>query len=90
MDDKLIRELIRQVHATLEAEGGIANKDRALLEELSSDLQALLSQRGTATRATHESLAGRLLAAITRFEASHPDLTTTMTQVSTALADMGI
>jgi hypothetical protein len=90
VDDKLISELIRQLHGTLEGGSAITKKDRALLKQLSSDLQALLSEPGATTRARHESLASGLLATITRFEASHPDLAMTMTQVSKVLADMGI
>jgi tRNA C32,U32 (ribose-2'-O)-methylase TrmJ len=90
MKDKAIRDLIRQLHSTLDGASTIDAQDRQQLEQLSADLQALLSEPGAATRATHQTLMSRLLAAVTRFEVSHPDLAATMGQVSQTLADMGI
>jgi ABC-type transporter Mla subunit MlaD len=90
MKDKAIRDLIRQLHSTLNGASTISDQDREQLEQLSADLQALLSEPGAATRASHQTLMGRLLAAVTRFEVSHPDLAATMGQVSQTLSDMGI
>ena len=90
MKEKAIRDLIRQLHSTLDGATTIGGKDREQLEQLSVELQALLSESGPDTRARHQSVIDRLVAAITRFEVSHPDLTATMGHVSKALSDMGI
>jgi len=90
MNDKPIKDLIGQIHGALKGSSAVSNQDRELLEQLSAELRALLSEPGEAGRARHQNIVDRLLAGINRFEASHPDLTATMTQVSKALADMGI
>jgi hypothetical protein len=90
MNDKMITDLIRQIHGALADSRAVSRKDRELLEQLSAELDALLAEPGAAERARHRNITERLLTAVTRFEASHPDLTTTMNQVSKALADMGI
>jgi hypothetical protein len=90
MNDKLIKDLIGQIHGALDGSSAVSKKDRELLEQLSAELRALLSEPGAAARARQQNIIDRLLTAITRFEASHPDLTATMGQVSKALADMGI
>ncbi len=90
MSNQAIRNLLQQLHGTLKDSTSISEDDRELLRQLSGDIQALLARPGEMTSAKRRSLADQLLAAITRFEVSHPDLTSAMAQVSTALADMGI
>jgi hypothetical protein len=90
MSDDTIRNLLRELHSTLDGSTSITEKDRELLKQLSVDIQALLAQPGGMTRAGHQSMIDRLAAAVTHFEVSHPDLTATITQVSKALGDMGI
>jgi uncharacterized protein DUF4404 len=90
MNNEAIKNLLKQLHSTLDGATSITEKDRELLKQLSIDIQALLAQPSTITRARHQSIIDRLLAAVTRFEVSHPDLTATIAQVSTALGDMGI
>jgi hypothetical protein len=90
MSNEAIRNLLQELHRTLSGSTSISTEDRELLRQLSADIQALLAQPGATTPAGRRSLADQLMAAVTRFEVSHPDLTATMAQVSTALADMGI
>jgi hypothetical protein len=90
MDDETVGELLKQLHARLEGASSISEKDRRLLEQLSVDIQALLARPDAAKHAPHDPIISRLQVAVTRFEASHPDLTATLAQVSKALGDMGI
>jgi len=90
MNDEAIRNLLKQLHAMLGGATAITEKDRELLRQLSADIQALLARPGAVTRASHQTIMGRLQEAITRFEVSHPDFTATVARVSQALADMGI
>ncbi len=90
MSDKTITDLLRQVQSTLEDEPAITEQDRALLKQLSVDIQTLLAKQDAGDRAGHQSMIEQLQAAVTRFEVSHPDLTATMSHVSKALGDMGI
>ena len=89
MKNEAMGKLLKQLHSTLNDATSITGKDRDLLKQLSADIQALLAQPG-ASRERNQSIIDRLMAAVTRFEVSHPDLTATMAQVSTALSDMGI
>ena len=90
MKNEAMGNLLQQLHGALNSATSITEKDRELLRQLSADIEALLAQRGSMTPATHQSIVERLMAAVTRFEVSHPDLTATMTQVSNKLSDMGI
>jgi hypothetical protein len=90
MTDEATRNLLKTLHSALNGATSIAEKDRALLKQLSADIEALLAQPDAIPRAEHQSLINRLQVAVTRFEVSHPDLTATMSQVSKALGDMGI
>ncbi|MEO5987964.1 MAG: DUF4404 family protein [Candidatus Eisenbacteria bacterium] len=90
MSDKAITDLLSQVQRTLEAETPITEQDRALLKQLSVDIQTLLAKHDAGDREGHQNVVDQLQAAVTRFEVSHPDLTATMSHVSKALGDMGI
>ncbi len=88
MSDASLRDLLKQLHHTLEGAGPLGDEDRALLRQLSTDIQGALA--ATEDAPGGDSLLGRLEAAITRFEVSHPDLSAAMLQASKKLGDMGI
>jgi broad specificity phosphatase PhoE len=90
MNDTSITNLLRELHGTLEGASSITEQDRELLRQLADDIHSLLAQPGAPTAERHQTVLDRLQAAVTRFEASHPDLTTTMALVSKRLSDMGI
>jgi ElaB/YqjD/DUF883 family membrane-anchored ribosome-binding protein len=85
-----LRNLLKQLHHTLDGSPSIAPEDRALLKQLSADIQAVLAKSGAPAGTSHKTIVDQLQAAVTRFEVSHPDLTATMAQVSKQLGDMGI
>ena len=88
MSDTPLRNLLKQLHHTLEGSGPIADEDRQLLRQLSADIQGALAEPGKPEEGS--SLLDQLQAAITRFEVSHPDLSAAMLQASKKLGDMGI
>lgn len=90
MNHEVISSLIQKLHRTLEGRSAITREDRAQLEQLVADLQAVLARPGAAARSGHQGVIDRLRDAVSRFEVSHPDLTATMAQVSQKLSDMGI
>jgi Domain of unknown function (DUF4404) len=90
MTDNSIRALLKKLHHTLDGTPSIAPEDRALLKQLSADIQAILAKSGAPAGTSHKSIIDQLQTAVTRFEVSHPDLTATMEQVSKKLGDMGI
>jgi hypothetical protein len=87
MNDEAVSNLLKQLHGKLEGATSISTEDRALLEQLSADIQAILARQAGPQPA---GLADRVEAAVTRFEVSHPELTATLMQVSKTLGDMGI
>ena len=89
MDDREIEELLTLLRAKRES-AGLSDSDRELLTRLSADLESLLGHSGRLPTHRHRSLIERLDESITRFEVSHPDLTSLMAQVSQKLANMGI
>ena len=90
MSEIAITELLKQLHSALETTPSISEKDRALLRQLSLDIQGLLTQPGGLKGAKSPSTTAGLQDAIVRFEVTHPDITGVLAGVSKALADMGI
>ena len=90
MTDDAVSDLLKKLHGALHGAKTISEKDRELLEELSSDIQALLERSGAPAEAEQKGIVDRLQAAVTRFEVTHPDLTATMAQTIQKLGDMGI
>lgn len=86
MPDRPMRDLLQQLHATLEDKSSIGDEDRALLRQLAGDIQDVLG----APEAKHPSLRERLESAVTRFEVTHPDIAAAISRVAKALGDMGI
>lgn len=87
MTESSVRDLLQQLHATLESRKTLSEADRELLKHLAADIQAALDRAGEGQQPT---LADRLQEAVTRFEVTHPDLTATMARAAKTLGDMGI
>lgn len=91
MSDPSLRSLAQVLHSKLQSAQTLDASDRASLEQLSSDLHALLDSSGAAAADTaHAGILDRMRDAATRFEVSHPDLTATLVQIGKGLGDMGI
>jgi methylmalonyl-CoA mutase cobalamin-binding subunit len=90
MSHEAISNLLKELHTKLSGSNSFTAEDRALLKQLAADIQALLAQPGEVTHARRQTVTDQLMAAVTRFEVSHPELTATLAQVSTKLGDMGI
>ena len=90
MTENPLRNLLRQLHHTLDGSPSIAPEDRQLLKQLSDDIQSILARSGTKSDPGHQTVVGRLQSAVTKFEVTHPDLTAAMAQVGKQLGDMGI
>lgn len=85
-----VSELLQQLHTALADAPSMSEKDRALLKQLSTDIQGILARPAGTTTPENTSLVAQLGDAITRFEVSHPDVTGVLARVSKALGDMGI
>jgi len=87
MTNAAITNLLKQMHDELAGTPSLTTEDRELLRQLAADIQALLAEPAGSTP---PSLGTRVADAVTRLEASHPDLTGVLVQVGKALGDMGI
>ena len=91
MDDHQFKELLRQIHAQIEAIEVIGDEEeRQLLENLLQDIQKLIAAPGTANKPQTHSLSKQLNNSIQQFEISHPDLTRSMVQLLDILSGAGI
>ena len=87
MTDK-ITQLLEQLHDELAKTRALDDRGRELLRALRADIQNLLDS--SESGAADESLLERLQDSIDHFESTYPRLTTTLSQLLTALNNAGI
>ena len=90
MDKQEFREQLQRLHSQLQRLGAADESERELLQQLNSDIQALLEHREDYERHHYDSLGKRLRQTIEKFEASHPNVALLMGQIADALAKIGI
>lgn len=88
-NDKL-HDLLIQLHEELGRAGNAGGASGAILKDLRRDIARMLEQPDGGPGAQRASLAENLRNAISRFEASHPGMTSLMNRVCDALSDIGI
>ena len=88
MEEEHLRRTLDELHHELEANPGLALRERERLQHLARDIEDLLHQTDTA-REHYDTVNGRLEAAIAEFEATHPALTQTMTKLLSILSNIG-
>jgi hypothetical protein len=90
MNKEQLDERLQQLHDELQTVESADAHNQELLKKLRADIRALLdAQEGDRTQ-HYGSFGEQLREGITRFEASHPNLTLTMGQLAEMLAKMGI
>ena len=87
MPKRALREALEQLDRELAETGSIDDEARAMLADLSGDIERLLAEE---ERDDDSSLSDRLTAATERFEESHPRLTAVIGRLADALANLGI
>jgi uncharacterized protein DUF4404 len=90
MDKQEFREQLQRLHIQLQHVGEVDEPDQVLLQQLNSDIQALLEHQEDYEKHHYNSLSSRLKDSIEKLEASHPNLTLLMGQIADALAKIGI
>jgi chromosome segregation ATPase len=91
MADPNLRELLEQLHKELERTETVDEKGNEMLRHLDADIRTLLKRSGTDTELdTDESVLERLQDTIDHFEATHPRLTTVLSEMMTILSNAGI
>ena len=87
MNDQKIRKLLEELHGELEHTQTVDEKGRALLRELSADINNLLERSGAQA---DETMLERLQETIDHLEITHPKLTMALSEMMTILSNAGI
>jgi hypothetical protein len=90
MDKQEFRQELQRLHSQLQHLESVDDPERQLLQQLNSDIQALLEHREDYERHHYDSLGKRLRETIEQIEASHPNAAMLIGQIADALAKMGI
>ncbi len=91
MADPNLRELLEQLHKELERTETIDEKGDEMLRHLDADIRKLLKRSGAgADIDPDESLLEHMQVTIDHFEATHPRLTTVLSEMMTILSNAGI
>jgi hypothetical protein len=88
MPDKDLTELLEQLHDELDNTKAVDEKGRQLLRSLNTDIEELLNRSNDVE--SDDSLLERLQESIDYFEATHPRLTTALSQMLNILNNAGI
>lgn len=89
MDKKQLQRLIASLHEELSSAESVDEHSRALLRNLTEDIEGLASSDVSQTGAA-ESAAGQLEDAAVRFETEHPKLSMALGELVDALGKLGI
>lgn len=83
-------ERLQQLHQELQQLDSPDAKERQLLQQLQTDIQAVLLQSDSHDSSSYTQLGERLQESVEQLETSHPRLTLVMGQIVEMLARMGI
>jgi hypothetical protein len=90
MDDHELRKLIEQLHAEIQNAQTVDEKGQELLTHLESDIRELLNRTEGEGVPVRPSTIQRLEEGLDHFEATHPALTTLLSNLLESLSNAGI
>ena len=90
MTDTKLATLLEKIHRELGQTEAVDEKGRELLRKLDADIHELLGRSQAAGASSDPSALGRLQEAITHFEATHPALTSVLSEMMTTLSNAGV
>ena len=91
MTDQNLRELLERLHNELERTESVDEKGNEMLRHLDADIHNVLKRSGTKAEIdADEPVLERLQDTIDHFEATHPTLTTVLSEMMTILSNAGI
>ncbi len=91
MADQNLRDLLEQLHKELERTDTVDEKGNEMLRHLDADIRNLLKRSSPGAEIeADEPLLDRLQDTIDHFEATHPRLTTVLSEMMTILSNAGI
>jgi len=88
-EDQNLRELLERLHNELEQTDSVDEKGNEMLRHLESDIHRRLERSGEKAE-KDEPLVERIQDTIDHFEATHPNLTLTLSEMMTILSNAGI
>lgn len=86
-DSSQLRRTLEELHRQLREAPGLEPEDLAELHAALEEIQEALERSGSPP---HPSLRERVVAAVERFEGSHPRLVAAVNQVADQLSELGI
>ena len=89
MDKSTLDSLLKELHHTLQHSDRLSEEDRQSLMHIASDIQAVLGKPGKVAPQIDRGSVQQLQDAATRFEVTHPEMTTLIARVVNALSDLG-
>ncbi len=90
MSDQRLRSLLEQLEAELDRAENLPEEQRQSLRRLAGELRALMARPGGARGSDQESVRERLDDWVRELEASHPALSTTLSNLIETLAFFGL
>ncbi len=90
MNREELQTTLSSLHAELTIATTVDDQTRELLTTLADDIHRLSEQENADSHDEVEPLSARLQDFMLKFETEHPRLTTALSQVSDALANLGI
>ncbi len=91
MADPTLRELLERLHQELERTETIDEEGNEMLHHLDADIRTLLKRSGREVEiGPDEPVLERLQDTMDHFEATHPRLTTVLSEMMTILSNAGI
>jgi chromosome segregation ATPase len=85
-----IRKLLEQLHHEIEHTQNVDDKGQELLRGTSADIRELLERSGSDSLTPHPSTIQRLEETIDHLEATHPDLTGSLSELLNIISNAGI
>lgn len=90
MPKKKYRQSLQDLHAQISKTKPVDKEMAGELKELTHDIRRILEHPGESPFELHHELLNKLEGMVTRFEATHPTLTTSMRGVINTLNSLGI
>lgn len=90
MDDEKTRELLQQLQDEINNLQELDQQDSELLKDIDNDIRQLLERSGETPLDVHPGVVQRLEDAISRFEVTHPRLTSIISKLMDTLSTAGV
>lgn len=89
MPEQKLRQLVENLHDELDRTDSVDDESRAMLQELTGDIDQLVAQDEMATEQRADT-AQQVQEAAARFESEHPRLATVLSEIVDTLVKLGI